>query len=121
MATVKPTYTGSDLLVTSELLGENFVEFNKLREKKVHKQLWTEAYYELASVQDGSEGKLIVADGTVSSPDTEIQLSDVAPVKSGYTPNIGEYVNFIDEKEIYMKQSDIQKESDLLDFDTLLP
>lgn len=121
MATVKPTYTGSDLLVTSELLAENFVEFNKLREKKVHKQLWTEAYYELASMQDGSEGKLVVSDGTVSSPDTQIQISDVTPTKSGYTVQLGEYVVFVDEKEIYMKEQDIQKDTDLLDFDTLLP
>lgn len=119
--TVKPSYTGSQKLVTSEVLAENFVEFNKLREKKVHKQLWTEAYYELASVQDGSEGKLVTIDGGVSDPDNEIQLSDVTPTKSGYTPNVGEYVVYVDEKEIYMKEADLQKDTDLLDFDTLLP
>lgn len=118
---VKPGYTGSEKLITSELLAENIVKFNDLREKKVHKLLWTEAYYELASVQDGSEGKLIVTDGTVSSPDTEIQLSDVTPVKSSYTPNVGEYVVYVDEKEIYMKEADLQKDTDLLDFDVILP
>ena len=119
--TVKPSYTGSQKLVTSEVLAENFVEFNKLREKKVHKQLWTEAYYELASVQDGSEGKLVVSDGTVSSPDTQIQISDVTPTKSGYTVQLGEYVVYVDEKEIYMKEADLQKDTDLLDFDIILP
>ena len=49
----------------------------KLWEKKTKTIVDIIEHYELASAQDGSEGLKIVADGTVSDVDKEIQLSDV--------------------------------------------
>ena len=50
---------------------------DKLWEKKTKTIVDIIEHYELASVQDGSEGLKIVDDGTVSNPDVEIELSSV--------------------------------------------
>ena len=117
--TVKPTYTGSEKLITSEVLGENFVEFNKLREKKVYDKLFVKEHYEYDAL-----GTLTIVDtGLALDQDTQVEL-DV--VKANLLPDdvhnyvLGETVSKIPEKEIYMKESDLAKETDLLDFDVLL-
>ena len=58
-------------------------------------------HYELASVQDGSEGLKIVADGTVADIDKEIQLSDVQAKLLNTDVHVyaaGEYVVLIPEQ-----------------------
>ena len=50
---------------------------DKLWEKKTKTIIDTPEHYELASAQDGSEGLIIVNNGTLSNPDTEIELSSV--------------------------------------------
>ena len=120
--TVKPTYVGSEKLITSEVLGENFVEFNKLREKKVYDKLFVKEHYEFNA--DGTGAFTIVTDGTATLPtDVELSVVQAKVLKDDpHTPYaVGETVDLIPEKEIYMKETDLAKEEDLLDFDVLLP
>lgn len=73
----------------------------KLWEKKTRTIIDVIEHYELASVQDGSEGLKIVADGTVSDIDKEIQLSDVQAkllTTDGHVYAEGEYVILIPEQ-----------------------
>ena len=95
---------------------------DKLWEKKTKTIIDVIEHYELASVQDGSEGLKIVADGTVSDVDKEIQLSDVqsklldTDVHSYAT---GEYVVLIPEQNheqeyeesIYLPRSEVPEGS----------
>ena len=94
----------------------------KLWEKKTRTIIDVVEHYELASVQDGSEGLKIVADGTVADVDKEIQLSDVqsklldTDVHSYAT---GEYVVLIPEQNheqeyeetIYLPRSEVPEGS----------
>ena len=117
-------YQGDSKLVSSEYLYNQFKGFNQLREKKLDKALFvtTEAHYELASVQDGSEGKEVVDDGNVTLPDTQIEISSVTPfLPSDHVVSIGEYVVFIDEvkEDIYLKKSSLDVETEDLDLTTL--
>ena len=75
----------------------------------LHSKLWVEKnkevidtpeHYELASVQDGSEGLIIVDDGSLTDVDKEIQLSDVQSKlldTDSHSYVSGEYVNLIPE------------------------
>ena len=75
----------------------------------LHSKLWVEKnkevidtpeHYELASVQDGSEGLKIVDDGSLTDVDKEIQLSDVQSKlldTDSHSYVSGEYVNSIPE------------------------
>ena len=126
-------FKGSDKLVDSQYLYNNLKNFDERREKKVHEKLFEKvaeipAHYELAETQDGStpNSKIIVTDGTLTNSDTEIELSNVTPLKDGETwsPIVGEYVVYIDvvpesEKEIYLKASTLDKEDTDLDLSTL--
>ena len=74
---------------------------DKLWEKKTKTIIDVIEHYELASVQDGSEGLKIVADGTVADVDKEIQLSDVQAKLLGTDGHVyaeGEYVVLIPEQ-----------------------
>ena len=98
---------------------------DKLWEKKTKTIIDVIEHYELASAQDGSEGLKIVDDGTVSSPDVEIELSSVqsklldTDVHSYAT---GEYVVLIPEQNheqeyeetIYLPRSEASEGSTLL-------
>ena len=97
----------------------------------VHDKLWVKKtrvvvdvieHYELASVQDGTEGLKIVADGTVADVDKEIQLSDVQAKllnTDGHVYAEGEYVVLIPEQnheesreeEIYARADQIPEGS----------
>ena len=134
---VKPGYQGSEKLVTSETLFENMKNFDKRRDVKVHEKLWktipeVPEHYELADPQDGSVGLVIVTDGTISSPDTEVELATVTGKilpDDLHSYQVGEYVVLIpvvpeSEKEIYLKAADLNYEEDLLDldeFDNIVP
>ena len=75
----------------------------------LHSKLWVEKnkevidtpeHYELASVQDGSEGLKIVDNGSLTDVDKEIQLSDVQSKlldTDSHSYVSGEYVNLIPE------------------------
>ena len=82
----------------------------------LHSKLWVEKnkevidtpeHYELASVQDGSEGLIIVDDGSLTDVDTQVELSTVqGKILDTDTHSYvsGEYVNLIPETshtEIY--------------------
>ena len=93
----------------------------------VHEKLWEKKtktivdiieHYELASVQDGSEGLKIVDDGTVSNPDVEIELSSVQSKlldTDVHSYVAGEYVVLIPEQNheqeyeesIYLPRSEV--------------
>ena len=90
----------------------------KLWEKKTRTIIDVIEHYELASVQDGSEGLKIVADGTVADVDKEIQLSDVQAkllTTDGHVYAEGEYVILIPEQNreeeyeesIYLPRSEV--------------
>ena len=94
----------------------------KLWEKKTRVVVDVIEHYELASAQDGSEGLIIVDDGTLSNPDVEIELSSVqsklldTDVHSYAT---GEYVVLIPEQNheqeyeesIYLPRSEVPEGS----------
>ena len=132
MADVKPTYTGSEKLVSSDILYQNMKNFDIRREQKVHDLLYVEipeieAHYEEA--QSGYPGALEIIDDSSSVIGDQIKISDVTPVKDGYVPSIGGYTVLIplvpaSEKEKYLKQADLDYETDLLDldeFDNIVP
>ena len=90
----------------------------KLWEKKTRTIIDVIEHYELASVQDGSEGLKIVANGTVSDIDKEIQLSDVQAkllTTDSHVYAEGEYVILIPEQNheeeyeesIYLPRSEV--------------
>ena len=134
---VKPGYQGSEKLVTSETLFENMKNFDARREAKVHSKLWETIpeipeHYILANPQDGSVGLVIVTDGTISNPDTEIELATVTGKilpDDLHSYQVGEYVVLVpivpeSEKEIYLKQADLDvedKDLDLSTFDNIVP
>ena len=130
MADIKPTYTGSEKLVTSDILYQNMKNFDARREQKVHSKLWetipeVPEHYILANPQDGSIGLVIVTDGTISNPDTEVELATVTGKilpDDLHSYQVGEYVVLIpvvpeSEKEIYLKATDLDVENELLDLD----
>ena len=132
MADIKPTYTGSEKLVTSDILYQNMKNFDARREQKVHDQLYVqipevEAHYEEA--QSGDSGALEIIDDSSSVIGDQIKISDVTPVKDGYVPSIGGYTVLIplvpaSEKEKYLKQADLNMEDEDLDlstFDDIVP
>ena len=132
MADVKPTYTGSEKLITSDILFQNMKNFDKRREDKVHEQLYVKipevaAHYEKA--EPTTLNALEIIDNTSSVVGSQIKLADVTPVADGYTPVVGEYTVYValvpaSEKEKYLKEADLQIEADLLDlseFDNVTP
>lgn len=132
MADIKPTYTGSEKLVTSDILYQNMKNFDIRRDAKVHNLLYVqipevEAHYEEA--QSSDPGALEIIDDSSSVIGDQIKISDVIPVKDGYVPSIGGYTVLIplvpaSEKEKYLKQADLNYEEDLLDldeFDNIVP
>ena len=59
---------------------------------------YTTAYYELSSV--GTDGALeVVSDGTSPLTDTQIEESNVAPVKEGQTVTVGDYVILVESQK----------------------
>ena len=120
-------YAGNkDKLVDSEYLYKQFSNFDKRRADKLDKALFitTKEHYELASKQDGSEGKIIVANGLISSPDTEVELATVqANILDTdlHSYQVAEYVVLVPEKkeEIYLKAATLNHETEDLDLDTL--
>ena len=101
----------------------------KLWEKKTRTIIDVIEHYELASVQDGSEGLKIVADGTVADVDKEIQLSDVQAKLLGtdvHSYATGEYVVLIPEQNheqeyeetIYLPRSEAPEGSTLMTLET---
>ena len=78
---------------------------NGVSSKGVYKELYTTVpkvpmYYKLADKQDGTEGLIIVANGTISNPDTEVEESTVNANKADgdltvYT--VGQYMLKIEE------------------------
>ena len=102
---------------------------DKLWEKKTRTIIDVIEHYELASAQDGSEGLKIVADGTVSDVDKEIQLSDVQAkllTTDGHVYAEGEYVILIPEQNreeeyeesIYLPRSEAPEGSTLMTLET---
>ena len=102
---------------------------DKLWEKKTRTIIDVIEHYELASVQDGSEGLKIVADGTVSDVDKEIQLSDVQAKLLTTDVHVyaeGEYVVLIPEQNheqeyeesIYLPRSEASEGSTLMTLET---
>ena len=132
MADVKKNYTGSEKLITSDILFQNMKNFDQRREAKVHEQLYVEipevpAHYEKA--EPTTLNALEIIDNTSLVVGSQIKLADVTPVADGYTPVVGEYTVYVDlvpasEKEKYLKEADLQIEDELLDlaeFDNIVP
>lgn len=132
MADVKKNYTGSEKLITSDILFQNMKNFDQRREAKVHEQLYVEipevpAHYEKA--EPTTLNALEIIDNTSSVVGSQIKLDDVTPVADGYTPVVGEYTVYValvpaSEKEKYLKEADLQIEDELLDlaeFDNIVP
>ena len=104
----------------------------------VHEKLWVKKtrvvvdvieHYELASAQDGSEGLKIVADGSVSDVDKEIQLSDVQSTlldTDSHSYVAGEYVILVPEtsheqeyeESVYLPRSEASEGSTLMTLET---
>ena len=131
-------YVGnSEKIVDSAYLYSQFQNFDKRREQKVHSNLWETIpeipeHYILANPQDGSVGLVIVTDGTISNPDTEVELATVTGKilpDDLHSYQVGEYVVLVpivpeSEKEIYLKQADLNmedKDLDLSTFDDIVP
>ena len=131
-------YVGSsEKLVDSSYLYKQFQNFDTRREHKVHSKLWETIpeipeHYILANPQDGSVGLVIVTDGTISNPDTEVELATVTGKilpDDLHSYQVGEYVVLVpivpeSEKEIYLKQADLNMEDEDLDlstFDAIVP
>ena len=132
MADVKKNYTGSEKLITSDILFQNMKNFDKRREDKVHEKLYVKipevpAHYEKA--ESTTPSALEIIDNTSSVVGSQIKLDDVTPVADGYTPVVGEYTVYValvpaSEKEKYLKEADLQIEESLLDlseFDNVTP
>ena len=125
-------YKGNqEKLVSSEYLYKQFKNFDTRREQKVHSKLWETIpeipeHYILANPQDGSVGLVIVTDGTISNPDTEVELATVTGKilpDDLHSYQVGEYVVLVpivpeSEKEIYLKQADLDVEDEDLDLST---
>ena len=101
----------------------------KLWEKKTRTIIDAIEHYELASVQDGSEGLKIVDDGTLTDIDKEIELSTVqGKILDTDTHSYvsGEYVNLIPEtshteiyeETIYLPRSEASEGSTLMTLET---
>ena len=131
-------YVGSqEKIVTSDYLFRQFQNYDVRREQKVHSKLWETIpeipeHYILANPQDGSVGLVIVTDGTISNPDTEIELATVTGKilpDDLHAYQVGEYVVLVpivpeSEKEIYLKAADLDFEDEDLDlstFDNIVP
>ena len=131
-------YVGSqEKIVTSDYLFRQFQNYDVRREQKVHSKLWETIpeipeHYILANPQDGSVGLVIVTDGTISNPDTEVELATVTGKilpDDLHSYQVGEYVVLVpivpeSEKEIYLKQADLNMEDEDLDlstFDNIVP
>ena len=131
-------YKGNqEKIVSSEYLYKQFKNFDTRREQKVHSKLWETIpeipeHYILANPQDGSVGLVIVTDGTISNPDTEVELATVTGKilpDDLHSYQVGEYVVLVpivpeSEKEIYLKQADLDvedKDLDLSTFDNIVP
>ena len=120
-------YVGNkDKLVDSEYLYKQFSNFDKRRADKLDKALFitTAEHYELAEAQDGSEGKIIVVDGSMSNPSTEVELTTVQGKildTDLHSYQVGEYVVLVPEKkeDIYLKAATLNHETEDLDLDTL--
>ena len=125
-------YVGSqEKIVTSDYLYRQFQNYDIRREQKVHSKLWETIpeipeHYILANPQDGSVGLVIVTDGTISNPDTEVELVTVTGKilpDDLHSYQVGEYVVLVpivpeSEKEIYLKASDLDMEDKDLDLST---
>ena len=124
-------YKGSSKLVTSSYLYRMLKAEDDRRAKKLHTALYDDIpeipeHYSLAEQQDGStpNSLVIVANGTISNPDTEIEL---ATVQGKMLPddlhiyNVGEYVvlnALVPEESVekYLKASTLAFETELIDF-----
>ena len=128
-------YVGnSEKIIDSSYLYKQFQNFDTRREQKVHSKLWETIpeipeHYILANPQDGSVGLVIVTDGTISNPDTEVELATVTGKilpDDLHSYQVGEYVVLIpvvpeSEKEIYLKAADLDFEDVDLDLSTFDP
>ena len=98
---------------------------NKLWEEKTIIVVDTPEHFELASVQDGSTGLIIVDDGNLIDTTKEIELSTVNSklLESDTHPySIGEYVKLVNEvshketieEEIYARKNSIPEGTELM-------
>ena len=98
---------------------------DKLWEKKTKTIIDVIEHYELASVQDGSEGLKIVDDGSIADASTEIEISTVNNKKLEtdiHTYATGEYVELIAEtnheetyeESTYLPRSEAPEEATLM-------
>ena len=117
-------------LVNSDYLYKTLKGYDTRRAKKLHDSLFIDheavPMHYVASSMGEAGALIIVADGMISNPDTEVEESTVNANKlpndlSVY--NVGDYVKKIDlveaySEEIYLKASTMDYEKDLLDLDT---
>ena len=98
-------YTGdTDKTVTSDYVYKTLSDIIPKLHAKTQDELYheiyeyTTAYYELSSV--GTDGALeIVADGTSPLTDTQIEESNVTPIKEGQTVAVGDYVILVESQK----------------------
>ena len=98
-------YTGvTDKTVTSDYVYKTLSDIIPKLHVKTQDELYheiyeyTTAYYELSSV--GTDGALeIVADGTSPLTDTQIEESNVTPIKEGQTVAVGDYVILVESQK----------------------
>ena len=98
-------YTGdTDKTVTSDYVYKTLSDIIPKLHAKTQDELYheiyeyTTAYYELSSV--GTDGALeVVTDGTSPLTDTQIEESNVAPIKEGQTITVGDYVILVESQK----------------------
>ena len=121
-------------LVDSDYLYRTLKAEDDRRTKKLHDSLFetiaeVPEHYKLADPQDGSVGLLIVQDGTISSPDTEVELSTVTGklLDGDLHPYAdGEYVVLVPvapehDNEIYLRAATLDIEDEIIDVTTFDP
>ena len=120
-------------LVDSDYLYRTLKAEDDRRTKKLHDSLFVDhatviEHYTLADPQDGSVG-LLVVDTVVSSPDSEVLLSDV---QAKLLPDdltvyaAGQYVILVPEvpahsEEVYLRAATLNIEDELIDVTTFDP
>lgn len=119
----------------AKVIGKEYLEtqFKNYDAEKVVKRLFNDVvipeHYKLADVQDGSVGLIIVADGTLTNADTEVEEATVLAKLNGADPVdfvVGAYVELVPEEtvqeSVYLPRTEIPEmdfETEDIDFENL--
>lgn len=119
----------------AKVIGKEYLEtqFKNYDAEKVMKRLFNDVvipeHYKLADVQDGTVGLVIVADGTLADPLTEVEEATVLANLNGADPVdfvVSAYVELVPEEtiqeSIYLPRTEIPEmdfETEDIDFENL--